>query len=303
MLDLQRDHSGLCGLLNRLARLAAETKNIISEGFYFVNRSSRDGARFKWFLPSDKEISQVRVFTPEEFKRKSPQAVFDIQNGNGPGGWTEEGCRSASTTRFSVTTESTLEAASRLQHTRPMILNFASAKNRGGGWLRGAKAQEESLCRASTLSASLYNPVAAVYYDANRTCGTTLYTDHAIYSPTVCFFRNDAGELLPLPYTAAVLTMPAPNVGAFKQDWEHAALHETLERRVECVLTAAWLTGHENLVLGAWGCGVFKNEPSQVAEVFYKHLTGPYKGAFSDVTFAILGPENEIHAAFRKVFS
>ncbi|MDE7477756.1 MAG: TIGR02452 family protein, partial [Lachnospiraceae bacterium] len=68
------------------------------------------------------------------------------------------------------------------------VLNFASAKNPGGGFLNGAMAQEESLAASSTLYRTL--TAHEEYYQSNRAQSSMMYTDHAIYSPA----------LLDLPY-------------------------------------------------------------------------------------------------------
>ena len=119
-------------------------------------------------------------------------------------------------TAFEVRNESTFAAARRLVGRfgpgRVAALNFASAKNPGGGFLSGAQAQEECLARASTLHACL--APQHVYYDANRACGSVLYTDHLIVSPGVPVFRDDADELLETPWAVTILTCPAPNAGA-----------------------------------------------------------------------------------------
>jgi uncharacterized protein (TIGR02452 family) len=167
-----------------------------------------------------------------------------------------------------------------------LALNFASAKHPGGGFLSGSKAQEESLARASGLYACLA-PVEHMY-EVNRSCATALYTDHIIYSPRVPVFRDDEGNLLDLPYPVSFLTSPAVNVGALKPG-EKERIENTMLTRMEKLLSVALVHGHSALILGAWGCGVFKNEPAQVAAWFHRHLVeGIFAGAFRQVIFAVL---------------
>jgi uncharacterized protein (TIGR02452 family) len=93
------------------------------------------------------------------------------------------------------------------------VLNFASARNPGGGFLNGAKAQEEDLCRCSGLYPCLVQ--CDSYYEANRQEASCLYTDHAIFSPRVPFFKTGGDgddQLLPQPFYVSVITMPAPTV-------------------------------------------------------------------------------------------
>ncbi len=131
------------------------------------------------------------------------------------------------------------------------LLNFASARNPGGGFLGGAKAQEEDLCRCSALYPTLLE--APTYYEANRQQRSLLYTDHAIFSPGVPFFRvKSEGPLLEPPLLASVITMPAPNSGPFLQ--RGGAVHElekAFARRWRAVLTIALAHGVDTLILGA----------------------------------------------------
>jgi uncharacterized protein (TIGR02452 family) len=92
------------------------------------------------------------------------------------------------------------------------LLNFASAKNPGGGFLGGSQAQEESLARSSSLYPTLLHNQQ--YYEINKRATNTFYTDNLIYSPQVTFFKNDGGMYLEKPIKADVITMPAVNRGA-----------------------------------------------------------------------------------------
>lgn len=204
------------------------------------------------------------------------------------------------TTRIEVTDETTTDAARRLGG-QVAALNFASARNPGGGFLGGAKAQEEDLARCSALYTCLIRQPE--YYDANRAQPSPLYTDLVIYSPQVPFFRGDDLRFLETPFFASVLTAPAPNAGAFLQrepDGE-ARVRATLERRAEKVLRIALDRGHRVLVLGAWGCGVFRNDPSVVADVFARLLE---RYAFERVVFAVYDPSasQRTLSAFRERF-
>ncbi|MYS47844.1 TIGR02452 family protein, partial [Streptomyces sp. SID5998] len=119
------------------------------------------------------------------------------------------------TTSIEVTGESSLAAARRL--TGPVaVLNFASARNPGGGYLNGAQAQEEALCRASALYTCLLG--AREFYDHHRAHRDPFYSDRVIHSPAVPVFRDDHGQLLDEPFTAGFLTAAAPNAGVVLRD-------------------------------------------------------------------------------------
>ena len=171
-----------------------------------------------------------------------------------------------------------------------LALNFASARNPGGGFLGGSQAQEESLARASGLYACI-NPLQGMY-EANRRCPTCLYTDHMTYSPAVPVFRDDEDRLLDRPYPVSFVTAPAVNAGVVRarEPGNAVRIEEVMLGRMEKVLALAVVHGHEVLVLGAWGCGVFANDPGQVAGWFARLLAddGPYRTAFRRVGFAVL---------------
>ncbi|WP_326574372.1 TIGR02452 family protein [Streptomyces sp. NBC_00487] len=196
------------------------------------------------------------------------------------------------TSVIEVTGESSLEAAHRLTATDgPVaVLNFSSARNPGGGYLNGAQAQEEALCRASALYTCVRE--ARAFYDHHRTHRDPFYTDRVIHSPAVPVFRDDRGTLLDTPYTAGFLTSAAPNASVvLRTTPERAAeLPRALAVRAERVLETAAAHGYRRLVLGAWGCGVFGNDPKQVAAAFRALLTegGRFAAHFEHVVFGVL---------------
>ncbi len=202
-------------------------------------------------------------------------------------------------TRISVTGESTLAAIARLGD-GCCALNFASAKNPGGGFLGGAQAQEETLARSSALYVcQLAHPEI---YQQQRAHRSALYLDLALYSPGVPVIRDDAGAWFSRPVLASIITCAAPNAGALRQHgrFDAAEVESTLRRRGEMVLAIAAHHGESRLVLGAWGAGVFGNDPVIVARAFRDLLDGAYRGAFAEVVFAVLPGPN--HDAFASVF-
>ncbi|MGP4051060.1 TIGR02452 family protein [Streptomyces sp. 2A115] len=208
-------------------------------------------------------------------------------------------------TVFEVTGESSLEAARRLPG--PVaVLNFASARNPGGGYLNGAQAQEEALCRASALYACVVR--AREFYDHHRAHRDPFYTDRVIHSPAVPVFRDDRGQLLDEPYTAGFLTAAAPNAGVILRTAPErtAELPRALAARAERVLETAAAQGYPRLVLGAWGCGVFQNDPEQVAGAFRALLGdgGRFSGAFEHVVFGVLDRTRGavVRGAFERAF-
>jgi uncharacterized protein (TIGR02452 family) len=180
---------------------------------------------------------------------------------------------------------------------------YASAKNPGGGFLGGAQAQEESLARSSGLYPCQLTQRA--HYDRNRANHSVIYLDLAIWSPHVPFFRADRGDWLDEPALCSVVTCAAPNAGALRQQkkYDAAAVESALRRRSALVLAVAAHHGVERFILGAWGAGVFGNDPVMVADAFATLLEGEYRDVFAEVIFAIPGEGKPNHAAFTARFA
>lgn len=179
---------------------------------------------------------------------------------------------------------------------KPCGLNFASHRTPGGGFLRGAKAQEEDLCRQSTLYASLIRDEAKPLYVSQAQTGQR----PALYSPDVVFVKNAQGWL-PEPFTAGMITMAAPNQSAMTHA-QQAHLRSTFEERWKMVLGIAANHGHRNLVLGAWGCGIFGNDPCLVAETFLTAAAG-FDGFFDEIVFAIPDANSMNHLLMKGVLN
>ncbi|MFH8976258.1 TIGR02452 family protein [Streptomyces sp. NPDC017890] len=264
----------------RLRGIAQQTEQIVTAGSY---RAS-DGREVLIAGAVEEARERTRMFGPSPVE---PAASVPLR------------------TVFEVTGESSLEAARRLGG-EVAVLNFASARNPGGGYLNGAQAQEEALCRASALYTCLLR--GREFYDHHRAHRDPFYTDRVIHSPGVPVFRDDRGRLLDEPYTAGFLTSAAPNAGVvLRSAPERAAeLPAALAARAERVLETAAAHGYRRLVLGAWGCGVFRNDPAEVAGAF-RTLLGPggrFATAFERVTFGILDrtPGGTVREAFARVF-
>lgn len=193
-------------------------------------------------------------------------------------------------TDFEVVNDTTLAAARNLvaDGFKPVALNFASARNPGGGFLNGARAQEESLCRASALYACI-NGNAMYRHHAPMPGG--FYTNYAIYSPVVPVFKDDDGHRLDEPYLCAFVTSPAVNAGVYAKEHKPGrrdVVRDEMVARIEKVLTVMAGHGHDAAVLGAWGCGVFRNDPEMIAELFANALRTRFAGVFAKVVFAVL---------------
>jgi uncharacterized protein (TIGR02452 family) len=209
------------------------------------------------------------------------------------------------TTMIEVANETTLAAARRLVQDgyKPAALNFASAKNPGGGFLSGARAQEESLARSSALFACLDGNEM---YEFHRSRRDPMYTDYAIYSPDVPIIREDDGTLLAEPYLCSFITCPAVNAKVVleRNPTRRAEIRQAMRMRTAKVLAIAAIHRHEALVLGAWGCGVFGNDGREIAELFRKALAEQFSDLFSRIVFAVTdwSPERRFIGPFEGVF-
>ncbi len=201
-----------------------------------------------------------------------------------------------------VTGETTLAAASRLGGDVACLV-FASARKPGGGFLSGAQAQEESLSRSSALHACLC--AVPEFYAFHRQQPDLRYSDRVNYSPSVPVFRDDNGMLLPHPVTVSFLTAAAPNLVAItaSQPENAVTVPAVLRARIARVLQIAAAHRHRQLVLGAWGCGVFGNDPAVVAGAFAHALS--QARWFDQIVFAIHDrqPGTPVHRTFATTFT
>ena len=205
--------------------------------------------------------------------------------------------------RIIVSKKRTLEAAAAYAEKQVCILNFASATNPGGGVTKGSSAQEEAICRCSTLYPNLKEPwVWNKFYGPNRRQQDPLHKDDCIYTPGVLVFKSDTSypKLLPEKnwYSVNVLTCAAPNLrknpsnGMNSGDGNTAVnisrkdLQVLHEKRMRRVLEIAAAKGNEVVILGAFGCGAFCNPPLTVAQAM-RAAVQEYRMKFETIEFAI----------------
>ncbi len=205
-------------------------------------------------------------------------------------------------TIIEVVNETTLSAGKRLMESgcHPVLLNFASATNPGGGFLNGARAQEEYLARSSCLYACIRSSAMYAFHRANN---DPLYTDYLIYSPGVPIIRDDNGSLLEVPYTIAMITCAAVNASRLAAE-RSLEIGPAMMRRICKVLSVGIAHSHDGIVLGAWGCGAFGNDGHEIARLFHDALSNKFKGAYRRVIFAIVdwSPERRFIGPFEEQF-
>lgn len=247
------------------------------------------------------EMSEALVYTPEKLSdlyiKLAPEPFDGLPH---------------SAADIKVVNADSFEAALSFRDTKCLVLNFSNAFTPGGGVENGASTQEESLCRCSSLYASITSEKASEVYKNNNEEAekNRPETDAIIISPKVSVFCNRKFDKLPKPFVTAVMTCPAVDRSfsfrkLFGSDSKKAA--ETMRRRVRFMLSAAADGGYKDLILGAWGCGDFGNSPVDVAGYFHEVLVEEgFVNYFDHVIFAVLckKPESdENYSAFNTVFS
>ena len=162
------------------------------------------------------------------------------------------------------------------------LLDFASFVNPGGGYIRGAWAQEEALCAESYLYNVLDEQRAWYQENRRRNINCELYRDRALVVPAVRFERGKMHAY------ADVIVAAAPNARRAREEYHvtDEQLERALRDRIRLVLAVVDDLGREKVVLGAWGCGAFGWDAEQVAEAFRQELASGRWGV-KQVIFAV----------------
>ena len=192
------------------------------------------------------------------------------------------------------------------------VLNFANHRTPGGGVKNGSRAQEESLCRSSTLYASLDSPrMYDEFYEPHIENFSYNANDDCIYSPDVMICKDDSDyipkRLLPEDFvTISVITCAAPKIhrdGLEASGLTHDKLLNIHTRRAEMILRVAAFYNTDIMITGAFGCGAFKAPPDIVAAGWEKALE-TYRTCFDYTAFAIYTNDHERNnfRAFRDEF-
>lgn len=210
-----------------------------------------------------------------------------------------------------INRQRTFEAARNVYNAQPSarigVLNFASASTPGGGVKSGAGAQEECLCRCSTLYAALISDaVIRNFYSPHRRHRDPLHNDDCIYTPDVLVIKSDTVEperLKPADwFKVDVLTCAAPKLRHVEID--NAQLEDIHVKRGRHILAVAAAHSIDVMILGAFGCGAFMNEPTVVAAA-YKKILPEFDGIFERIVFAVFcAPTNDKNfVAFDKILN
>ena len=180
---------------------------------------------------------------------------------------------------------------------RVCALNMASYKRPGGGVENGARAQEECLFRCSNL----FDVVSKDFYPlGDYEC---LYTQRAL-------FFKDKDYIQIEPIQCDVITLAAINLNdkAKYDPVQNLYNYENLTReKIRLMLSVPQSWGAQYLILGAWGCGVFKNDPEKIAQYFKDAIIGEgYGSLYKKIIFAVINDHNSVannYQIFNKILN
>jgi uncharacterized protein (TIGR02452 family) len=274
-------------MVNNEIAIAQDTRQVIEQGHY-INSQSKV---VRLDAAIEKATTGTRLYTPEELEVLPTRFK-----------------RQAMATIFQATKENSLEAIRRIgskssKNPQVLCLNFGSPKQPSDGTEVDAIAHEGLLVRSSALRPCLL--AAPQYHEYHRQHPTKLYSDYMIYTRDVPFFRDNNGELTDEPYLASIISCTAVDaLGVRQQEPENQTqIASAMRIRIRKILTLSAVLGYENLVLGAWGCGPFANDPEMIAELFREKLTDQYAGCFRHIVFAIPTENEQIFQPFNKRFN
>lgn len=260
-----------------------DTLKIFERGYY-----CKDDKKIELKL-SKKEQREVKVFSRTAIDNlasyKLPEKVFVMGR-----------CGHSCENTDSFTLARKVDAFRNKNSKEVLVLNFANPVHPGGGVRRGALAQEEDLCRKSSLLISLESKEASIYYENNKKLRTNMGSNAIIITPKVEVIKDQDGNLLDESVVVAVMTCAAPNInteygyeGMTEEHYKHL-----IYCRIVGMLRCAAIMGYKYLVLGAFGCGAFGNDAKIVSDLFYKALKEfeldgmREKDLFNRIDFAVL---------------
>lgn len=206
-----------------------------------------------------------------------------------------------------IRNESTLKGSYRMcvleNKKNVCALNFANAFTPGGGVLYGARAQEETICRSSALYYSLIQETSSQFYEYHNKNSSKFgeaASDSMIYTPDCPTWKVD-DKTLDKPFLVSYITSAAID-NAFREKTKEQAkiIHD---ERIKRIIDCAIINGVKNLILGAFGCGAFHNDPNDISQLFKKHLIDNGKRYyFESISFSIIGFNTVNIDAFSRTF-
>ena len=263
-----------------------DTLKIFEQGFYI-----KDGRKIKTKLSKD-EINENRVYLTDDIRIIEKYADFDHVHCIGRCG---VGCENADS--FSLAADRYNQCSYMFDKDDALpilVFNLANPVHPGGGVRKGAKAQEEDLCRRSSLLLSLEHESASQYYRYNKSLKTRMGSDAVIITPNVEIIKGPDGSLLDDSVIVSVMTCAAPMIKHGMEGLGQKEYEQLIYERITGMLKVAAYEGYKVLVLGAFGCGAFGNDAKLVSDLFYKAMKEfdydgmSLKDFFRRIDFAVL---------------
>ena len=280
-----------------------DTLSILKQGFYIY-----EGKRIPLKL-SQSEMREITVYLPEYVQEICNNA--EVESAYHMGRRVIIGCENMDS--YSLARKRAEDAAGYLpEDSKPiLVLNLANPVHPGGGVRKGATAQEEDLCRKSSLLLSLESHEAASYYRYNKSLHSYLGSDAVMITPQVEIIKDEQGNLLPESVVVSVMTCAAPMIKKGLEGLSNQQYRDLVYNRITGMLKVAAYLGYQVVILGAFGCGAFGNDAKVVSDLFCKALKefmyGGYelKDFFHRIDFAVMdhSPDQYNYKEFSRNFS
>ncbi len=261
-----------------------ETLKILQNGHY-----TKNGRRVNLKLTPD-EMRRAEVYLPDDVHKNACSPSFILPRSQTP---CEYGCENADS--YSLARKRLAEHKNNAPDDKGiLVLNLANSVHPGGGVRHGARAQEEDLCRKSSLLLSLESREASKYYSYHRALNSHMSSEALMITPKVEIIMDENGDLLEETAVVSVLTFAAPNIRYGTEGLSNAEYMRMMFDRITAMLKCVAYLGYRELVLGAWGCGAFMNDARIVSDIFKAALTDlSYNGSkdkelFRRIDFAVL---------------
>ena len=286
--------------MNKNLTILNETLEAFEQGYY------KKGMHFKNIKLSKEDLQEASVYLPDE----QGYLHFDATP--------LQPLSQALVTFTTKNTDSLHMALKRMEimkqedpstQEKVLVLNFANAFHPGGGVRYGANAQEEDLCRKSSLLLSLESEDAKEYYHYHENLHSNLGSNALIYSPNVEVIKDEDGNFLDDSKVISVVSCAAPNLAYGYEGLSYDAYEQRFYARIQTILHFAAANHYKHLVLGAFGCGAFLNDAQVVSELFYEAMHNFHYGkyaleeVFDTIDFAVLSKDGYNYEAFHKYFT
>ena len=280
-----------------------DTLSILKQGFYIY-----EGKRIPLKL-SQPEMREITVYLPEYVQEICNNA--EVESAYHMGRRVIIGCENMDS--YSLARKRAEDAAGYLpEDSMPiLVLNLANPVHPGGGVRKGATAQEEDLCRKSSLLLSLESHEAASYCGYTKSSTSYLGSDAVMITPQVEIIKDEQGNLLPESVVVSVMTCAAPMIKKGLEGLSNQQYRDLVYNRITGMLKVAAYLGYQVVILGAFGCGAFGNDAKVVSDLFCKALKefmyGGYglKDFFHRIDFAVMdhSPDQYNYKEFSRNFS